>query len=171
MESKCKLLLQRISAGNPFQQKYIARVEKKQSVDETMLSCLLDFWDSKGMSVQTMADAYLEFVLDAMEEQIYFKKYHKYKNRKYSDICSEKYSNPQYMEKYLAALEISDCLWENHLQIRSWYSQRLQKIGNCELFVEIGCGGGLNLIPAFDQFQNMHYTAVSPGVRGQALLS
>ena len=29
MESKCKLLLQRISAGNPFQQQYIARMEKK----------------------------------------------------------------------------------------------------------------------------------------------
>ena len=162
MESKCKLLLQRISAGNPFQQHYIARMEKKETlhIDETLLSCLIDFWNSKGMSVQTMADAYLEFVRDAMAEQIYFKKYHQYKNRKYSDICSTNYGNSGYMEKYLAALEISDCLWENHLEIRSWYSRRLEKIGSCRQFVEIGCGGGLNLVPAFRRFREMHYIAV-----------
>lgn len=162
MENKSKLLIQRISEGNPLQAQYIDRVNKKGTVktDESMLSYLVEFWESLGMDLQTMADAYLEFIFQAMVEQVYFKKHHQYKNREYSDICQDNYGNSDYMENYLVALEISDCLWENHLLVRNWYIQRLEEIGNCKKFVEIGCGGGLNLIPIFKQFRETHCVAV-----------
>lgn len=155
-------LIQIIARKNSLQASYINRILKQneKAINKELLLLIVEFWGERGLDTENLADAYLDLVSATMEEQLYFRKTHNYRNREYQALCDNNYRNDMYMEQYLAALAISDCLWENHVQILKWYKNKIKAAQSCTSYVEVGCGSGINLLPILTYIPGVHITAI-----------
>ena len=82
MEEKSRIdeLLALVSEQNKFQRKVMNSLEEQLSPEEKAgLNALLAYYVKQGDTVEHLADCYLRFVQDIMEEQIYFIKSRHYR--------------------------------------------------------------------------------------------
>lgn len=124
--TETKRLLEIISANNVFQAKYLdGLLEGTSEEEKEEYESLLNAYEGQGDTIEHLADCYLKFIQDIMEEQFFFKEngHYRYSTAKEADTYF--YQNPEYMEYYMKGLAVSSYLLDSHRKCMDWYKDRI----------------------------------------------
>ena len=136
-------LISYISEKNVFQAKSLDGLLDKLSQEEKEgLESLIGYYVKQGDTVEHLADCYLKFIQDIMEEQYYFIRNKRYRYSSAGEVNSFFYQNPGYMEYYMKGLAISTYLLESHRKCRQWYSDKIQTLNPGRDWLDVGVGHG-----------------------------
>lgn len=148
-KSAVEELIRYIGQNNIMQEKYLCNLEDELTEEEKKsLRHIIDFL-SDSYTIEQMAEAYLLFVRDTMEEQKFWVEngMSRYRYSTLEEVQDKVYFNESYMKKYMLGLQISGYIWKNHLQVHRWY-QNIMKNFRGNLYLEIGPGHGQYFVEA-----------------------
>lgn len=149
-----------ISKKSEFQKNYLGKWEITEAEREELNHTLHFLVDELHKDMKDIVDAYL-FINDMfMEERYYFYRHGKYRNSTFEEANKMVYANPQYMEKYMIGLSISDYIWINHIKMLRYFEESsgiLSCPGGC--YLEIGPGLGQYLVRAITHMKFKEYHA------------
>ena len=142
-DSKIIELISTVSEKNIFQKKALYELTDKLSQEEKDgLNSLINFYVKQGDTVDHLADCYLEFIQNTMEEQRYFIENRHYRYSSSSEVNLFFYQNPDYMEYYMKGLAISQYLIEQHRNCRGWFCDKISALTTGGNWLEVGVGHG-----------------------------
>lgn len=145
MDSNSKIsdLLLAVSQLSIFQKKALKGLEESMDEEEKEgLDSLLDVYLKQGDTIEYLAECYIKFVTDIMEEQRFFMKHERYRYSNAKEVNSFFYQNPAYMEYYMKGLAISTYLMEAHRKCRAWYCKKLDALETGGNWLDVGVGHG-----------------------------
>src|SRR5271157_3499470 len=115
-------LISKILTKNKLQQNFLEESIKTLSIDDArLLEGYMQYCFENAISIEYLAECYNLLVNDTVKEQMYFKKYKKYRYSTYIDVASIVYDNPQYMQKYMHGLAIAIFLWPTQREILKFF--------------------------------------------------
>ncbi len=128
------------------------------------------YWESLGLDLESVIDAYLKMVDQYMYYQVKFYKHGKYPYEKDPEGTLQKtrelYENPHDMKAYMAGLSLSLILWKSHYLITSFFRECiLQHKESINDYLEVGVGHGFYFSEAFsllNQGSRKHALDISP---------
>ena len=136
-------LIETIGQRNPLQRKYFENSFLLSDEEITELNQVIDFFN-EDYSIEKMAEAYLLFVEDTLNETKYFTEVRgeRYRYKSLNEVNDKVYQNEQYMNKYMLGLMLSGYLWDNHRKIHQWFKKQAAEFSGHN-FLEIGPGHGM----------------------------
>ena len=153
MNDLAQTLFNKITERNQFQKKYLKKLEwggLTESEQKELDNVLHFFLEELHYDLDYIANAYI-FINDmVMEETYYFIKNGKYRYSSFAEVDKIVYSDPEYMEKYMIGLSISDYIWINHIKMLRYFEENIGKFRG-ERYLEIGPGFGQYLTRALTQ--------------------
>lgn len=139
--------IQEVSDKNELQKKYLENWEASVEEKEELSTILQFFMKELRYDLDFIVESYL-FINDMVaEETYYFVRNGKYRNSSFEEVNAIVYDNPDYMEKYMIGLSISDYIWINHIKMLRFFSDSLPQLGK-GAYLEIGPGFGQYLVKA-----------------------
>ncbi len=160
-DSKAVKLISIISEKNIFQAKALnGLLDKLTQEEKDGLAALLSFYTKQGDTIEHLAECYLGFIQDIMEEPLYF-----VENRRYRYFSSEEvnaffYQNTGYMEYYMKGLAISTYLLESHRKCREWFCKKIRGYRSGKYWLDAGVGHGEYLQLAVRHTDYEHYLGI-----------
>lgn len=159
--SATAMLVSIISEKNIFQAKTLNGIADKMSNDEKDgLEALLNFYIKQGDTVEHLAECYMNFIQDIMDEQYYFIKNRHYRYSNNKEVNSFFYQNSDYMEYYMKGLAISTYLLESHRKCREWFYRKIINLSNGEYWLDVGVGHGEYFQIAIQNTDYKHYLGI-----------
>jgi len=147
-KSKSQLLIDAISIENEGNVRSLNETLSILTDEEKReLENYLEYYSSRGLSIEFMASCYNVIAKDTLEEQTYFMKNKKYRHSSYAEVQDSVYLNKEYMEKYMYGLMLTGFLWENHVVMNRWYEEKIPKDMSGG-YLEIGPGHGYHMMTA-----------------------
>lgn len=140
-------LVEKISNINCLQKKsldnFIASMPGDELQDlEQYANEYVGHLQARGYDLREIASSYSWMCREIIKEQIYFKKYGKYRYKSLDEVLEKVYNDQTYMRKYMIGVGISQVLWRNHhLMYRFWLNQLRNSQG--QSYLEIGVGHGM----------------------------
>lgn len=160
-DSKTARLIAIISEKNVFQAKALRGLAEKMAPEEKDgLAALLSFYTKQGDAVEHLAECYLGFIQDIMEEQLYFRENRHYRYSSSKEVNSFFYQNTGYMEYYMKGLAISTYLLESHRKCREWFCEKISGFGRGKYWLDAGVGHGEYLQLAVCHTDYEHYLGI-----------
>lgn len=147
MTDLVKIFIAKISENNMFQKKYLENWKAEDSEKEELNIILHYFMDELHYDMDFIIDTYLFITNMVAEETYFFLKHGKYRNSTFEEVDKIVYSNPQYMEKYMMGLSISDYIWISHIKMLRYFTENSRRFAG-ERYLEIGPGFGQYLVRA-----------------------
>ena len=99
-----------------------------------------------GTGLKNYCEDYQWLVNTLFEEELYFRRNKKYRLATFKQAEEEVYSKPEYMNRYMNGLLLSQLFWSNHSEVLSFFSSKyLPTITDAHTHLEIGPGHGLFL--------------------------
>lgn len=146
MEDMVQEFVSGISKRDVFQAKYLKRWDIREE-ERKELNCFLNFYvDVLHYKMDFIVESYLFVNQMVVEETYYFMTNGKYRYNSFEEVEKVVYGNPEYMEKYMTGVSISEYIWVPHMKMIRYFSKMLPNWkGN---YLEIGPGGGQYLIKA-----------------------
>jgi 2-polyprenyl-3-methyl-5-hydroxy-6-metoxy-1,4-benzoquinol methylase len=155
-------LVSSILETNPRQAAMLARAqetlrEDERSEVEAYLSLEADF----GFTPKDLSSAYNLVVLDTLREQMFFRRHGRYRHQRFSDVASSVYFSPDYMRQYMQGLALTGFLWPNHVSIRRFFTDYLERVpaGQGD-YLEVGPGHGIYMASAVRSAKYARYLGV-----------
>ena len=149
MSNLVNQFIENVAAKDHFQCKALRKIV---SLDEEKnnFECFLQFCIQKeGKTIDELTDAYLFLINMFREETYYFVRNGKYRFNKYDEVANSVYGNPEYMEKYMIGVHISDYIMFPHLKMMRFFDENLTNLSkNGGGYLEIGPGSGQFFIKA-----------------------
>lgn len=138
-------LIELIGNRNLLQKKY---VEKNNSAfDEEEIEAfdmLISYYIEQGETVESLADLYLAYIDDLMEERYFFVQHGCYRYASAEEVHGIFYENQQYMKIYMVGLALSTFLLTSHRAYMKWYKDCIRKYcGGGKAWLEVGPGHGV----------------------------
>lgn len=127
--------------------------------DEELLSLenLLKYFISKGETIDSMVDAYLNIIKVYNTTHREFLKTGRYRYSKFSEVCDKVYYNKEFMHQYMLMQNISQYLFITHLEITRYFKNMLIKNNfSSGRYLEIGQGYGNYFMLAL-KYTNMDF--------------
>lgn len=154
-----KALMEIIGERDPIQRKALSRLAGQFAAgDWEDLDRLVRFY-TEDRTMEELADAYLMFVTDTLEQTDHFARTGSYQYSTFREVEDRVYHNRMYMSKYMIGLSLSSCLWENHLRLKHWFEKEL-KLLKGKNYLEIGPGHGRYFCMAVNEGRFSRYDAV-----------
>jgi len=153
-------LIDNIGKINKFQQKYLKKsflLLTDQEKDD--FRNYVTYCESVGKSVKFLANAYNLMTKSALKEQIYFKKYDKYRFSRLAEVEDSIYNNKEYMEMYMYGLAVSSFLWKQHIEISRFYNEVLPTVRKGQ-YLEIGPGHGYFFIKTIQKSSYSYFEGI-----------
>lgn len=148
-----------VSEKNTFQKTYLEKWEKNTD-QKDKLELLLEYYQVQcGFNLEFLADSYHFINEMVIEETYYFIKYGTYRNSTFAEVNDQVYQNKEYMTKYMCGLSISDYIWNQHIEMLSYFESFLDHISGIK-YLEIGPGFGQYLLRAIERNCFERYLAV-----------
>lgn len=146
--------IQRVVEKNEFQKKYLENWEASRQEKEELQTILGFFMEELHYDLDFIGEAYLFINNMVMEETYYFVQNGRYRNSSFEEVNRMVYNNPDYMEKYMIGLSISDYIWINHIKMLRYFSKNIGFLSG-KNYLEIGPGFGQYLVRAIvmDSFE------------------
>lgn len=152
-------LIALIGEKNPLQKKALADVAASLTAGEwEELERVLLFYQER-MTMQALADAYLLFLTDTLEQTKYFVTQHHYRYSTFAEVEDLVYHDREYMSKYMVGLSLSSYLWSSHLELNRWFREKLRQVCG-GAYLEIGPGHGRHFCAAISAGGFQRYDAV-----------
>lgn len=158
MTDLMRTFIKKVSDKNGFQKKYLENWEATKSEKEELNTILYFFKDKLNYSIDAIAEAYLFINNMVMEETYYFIRNGKYRNSSFEEVNKIVYDNPEYMDKYMIGLSISDFIWINHIKMLRYFKENSKFFGG-QRYLEIGPGFGQYLVKALSLCDFQAYDA------------
>jgi 2-polyprenyl-3-methyl-5-hydroxy-6-metoxy-1,4-benzoquinol methylase len=143
-------VLARIYAVTPTQKKKIDRflaAEPRAAADlAAFLGLYSPFLESRGISAELMADAYLVMVDQMLHSRVHFLRTGEYPSKNQAAALAGIYSDGALMTQYMFGIALSLFLWKDHYAMLRFYLSALERrrpMGPC---LEVGCGHGYFLL-------------------------
>lgn len=160
-DSKVERLISIISEKNPFQAKALnGLVGKLPREEKDGLAALLNLYIKQGDTVEHLAECYLRFIQDIMEEQLYFIKNRHYRYSSSEEVNTFFYRNPSYMEYYMKGLALSTYLHESHRKCLTWFREKIMSLGYGVNWLDVGVGHGEYFQLAICHTNYKHYRGI-----------
>lgn len=139
-----------------LQKKYLQEWHLLDSEREEFEQLLQFFISMEGRDIDTLAEDYLFLNGMIMEETKYFRRHGTYRNSSFESVENSVYHNPEYMDRYMSGLAISDYLWINHIKMMRYFGDFLKRHSGGR-YLEVGPGYGQYLVKAAKEgsFQEM----------------
>ncbi len=106
-----------------------------------------------------VAEAYETLLDDTVAEQFFFMSEGRYRHSTFAEVANFVYFAPDYMQRYMIGLAVSNFLWPNHLAIRRFFRKTLPR-GRAGSYLEVGPGHGLFLLQALRELSCARYVGV-----------
>lgn len=152
--------LARIEEKNALHTKFLtASMVDITDAEKSKLEILLEFYTSRGDSIQQIADKYLRLIDHLLEEQKFFVETGKYRNSTFSQV-KDLYQSSGYMDCYVVGLGVSTYLWETHRGIMRFFIANLPVIRTAGTYLEIGPGHGEYFVTAMQNTNLEKYVAL-----------
>lgn len=153
-------LLKTIYEQNELQKKFLDNsLSELSNIEKNELEQLISFFIHMDNSVEDQSNAYLTFINDVLIETKYFVENGHYRYNKLSQVANKVYNNPEYMNKYMIGLTLSNFLWPNHRNLIAWFEENINKI-KAEYYLEIGPGYGQYFLKASKNNSIKHFDVV-----------
>lgn len=118
-----------ICERNVFQAKSLnGAVENMRPEERAGMEAMIGSYLKQGDTIEHLAECYLCFVQDIMEEQFFFVKNGRYRYSRSDEVDEFFYQNPAYMEYYMKGLAVSTYLMRPHLECRRWFADKISKL-------------------------------------------
>lgn len=140
-------LVNKISEKDELQRKYLMNWKISASERNEFNSILHFFMEEFQYNMDYIADTYCFINQMVREETYYFIHHGKYRNSIFAEVNRLVYDNPEYMEKYMMGLAVSDYIWINHIKMLRYFEENLDRFEGTR-YLEIGPGYGQYLIRA-----------------------
>lgn len=147
-----------ISRKDALQGKYIKNWQATDSEKEELKIILQFFMMECHHDMEFIVDAYLFINNMVREETYYFIRHDKYRYSTFSEVDKLVYDNPEYMEKYMTGLAVSDCIWINHIKMLRFFEENSYMFTGGG-YLEIGPGYGFYLVHALQKCNFSEYFA------------
>lgn len=159
--SQVMKLISIISNNDIFQAKALNGLMDKLSQEEKDgLTDLLNYYIKQGDTVEHLAECYLGFIQDIVEEQHDFIRNRHYRYSSSKEVNSFFYQNSNYMEYYMKGLAISTYLLESHRKCREWFCQKISDLNRGKYWLDAGVGHGEYLQLAVCHTDYKHYIGI-----------
>lgn len=136
-----KLPTQKKKISNYF--KEVTNMEKDL---ENFLKTYSVFMELENITIDRLANSYLEMLDQMMYCRKEFITDGKYLTRRQAEAFTNTYDDEIVMTNYMLALALSQFLWKHHYLVFNYYKNIMQEIKNHENILEVGSGHGLFLI-------------------------
>lgn len=131
-----------VGEKNFLQKKYLkAMMDQLKTDEKNSLIELIDFYLSRGYSLEDIAGTWLLFIQVVMEETKYFAEHGEYRYHSFAEVSDDVYFNHTYMTKYMMGLALSTYLLNFHLLSMRWFGELIEKVSG-DNYLEIGPGHG-----------------------------
>lgn len=111
------------------------------------LASYLEFCvESKGLSLDYLAEGYLTLLGDTLDELTYFRDNGHYRHSTFAAVAETVYHDREYMDRYMYGLAISTFLWPNHVEMARLFRRTIP--GRSGRYLEVGPGHGFLLLSA-----------------------
>ncbi|MFZ5617264.1 MAG: class I SAM-dependent methyltransferase [Pseudomonadota bacterium] len=149
IDAKCPTLMRLVAsqvAAAPDQEKFFAKRFEESSPNEMMRQEELAGHIAKLIAhdERTFLDDYVWLCAEQLNEELYFRRHHKYRLSTFEEAYRLVYSNREYMTRYMNGLLMTQLWWKNHFDVIDYYRRAFlatNKPGYSHL--EIGPGHGL----------------------------
>ena len=144
--SSLNLVKNEVLAVWPEHAKFLEKSFHDQDEEDNICLELLadDIIKIAGSELRNMANSYKIMCDIFLEEELYFRRYGKYRCDSFAAAESLVYKNDFFMKAYMEGLLISQLLWKNHANSFVFYKNSyINRIGNALRHLEIGPGHGL----------------------------
>lgn len=120
-------------------------------------SMLRPYIDSLAVDINFISDSYILLCDSILSEQIYFKRYGKYRCGSYEELKETIYADPEFAFKYMIGVTVSYLFWPQHYQILQFFKEDFKQLCLGQSFLEIGAGHGWFLAEAMksDKFKSL----------------
>lgn len=115
---------------------FLQRTEQVASLVTTLI----------GHEVEKYCQDYAWMCSNFVEEELYFRRHHKYRHTSFAEVNAEVYARPEYMARYVNGILLSLIFWRNHARAIDIYRTHFltnNRPDFCHL--EVGPGHGLFL--------------------------
>lgn len=147
-------LIQEILKINKLQRNFLSSsLQTLSENDANLFTRYLMYCLNQQRTLEYLARCYDLIAKDTFKQQLYFKRHGKYKYSSYTEVESLVYQNEDYMNMYMHGLAITTFLWPNHVQMKSFFKEKLPKQQTGK-YLEIGPGHGFHMMEAM---QIAHY--------------
>lgn len=149
-----------VVATNPMQASFLDAALACLSPDErATLHSYVDYWLATGLPLEALAESYNLIVSDTLQQQIYFRRHHRYRYSTFKEVADSVYFNPEYMSKYMRGLGLTTLLWPNHLELTRFFNRTLPA-ATSGAYLEVGPGHGFYFIEALRRATFSRYVGV-----------
>lgn len=162
MKDLLKILIEEIGQRNPLQAKSLNKfyMSLNQESKQTMINYLnvyIDVLNDMSISLDEAIDAYNDMVKSILKEQIYFRKYKRYRYSTIEETNKLVYSDKHFMRNYMIGVGLSQFLWENHSMMFNLFKNTIPNYKS-QKYLEIGPGHGLFFVEAIKgKYFNEYY--------------
>ncbi len=139
--------IKKVSARSELQNKYFDNWKATDSERRELDTILHFFVEILGYDMDYIVESYLFINNMVMEETYYFIQNGKYRNSTFEEVNKIVYDNPDYMEKYMMGLSISDYVWISHIKMLRYF-KKCSNMFTGNRYLEIGPGFGQYLVTA-----------------------
>ena len=153
-----------VLAENPTHAKFInASIRAMAGDTHAELLRYIDYCLSRGLSLHYLARCYNTVTIDTQIEQIYFRRYGKYRCSSFKEATKRVYFDDEYMKKYMYGLALTAFLWPNHSAMHDFFVNTFPR-GEGGTYLEIGPGHGyyFRKAAALGNFTRMIGVDISP---------
>lgn len=147
MTDLTRIFIERVSEKNEFQKKYLENWDATELEKQELNVILHFFMEELNYDINFIIDAYLFINSMVMEETYYFIHNGKYRNSSFQEVNKIVYDNPEYMERYMIGLSVSDYIWINHIKMLRYFTENINLFCG-KRYLEIGPGFGQYLVKA-----------------------
>jgi len=153
-------LLSKILELNSKHTSMIAESMKQLSNDELQdFDHYIEYLQMNGRTLDSLAKDYTLIVTDTFKELIYFSRFGHYRFSTIKEIEEAGYFDKKYMDQYMIGLGLTTFVWENHMQMKRFFTKNLPT-NQMGTYLEIGPGHGFNMMQAIKNTNCQHYIGV-----------
>ena len=160
-----KRIVDSIFLKSPMQKKYLARHFAQRDSKffiraEAFCTKFISYLAPLGLSIDQVAQAYLEVCKDMLTSQMTFKKTQKYSCTSAEEAKEMVYSSSEKMTNYMIGLLLTQYLWPNHYEMYDFFLGEMKKLDPAKKILEIGPGHGLYFAESVIRFPDAHFDAI-----------
>lgn len=151
---------------NKFHSRYV--LKQLNALNQSEKDCfinLIKYFIHKGYDTNFIVSSYNSMVKDSIIHQRYFVSHNDYMYHSFEEVNQAIYDNPDKMQEYLIGLSISHYLWNNHVTLNRYFTEKFNAFVGADKYIknhylEVGPGYGESFLYALNNSNFLFYEGI-----------
>ena len=161
-----KAFINALEEINKFHSRYV--LKQLNALNQSEKDCfinLIKYFIYKGYDINFIVSSYNSMVKDSIIHQRYFVSHNDYMYHSFEEVNKAIYDNPDKMQEYLIGLSISHYLWNNHVTLNRYFTEKFNKFISSDnykknYYLEVGPGYGECFLYALNNSNFLFYEGI-----------